>query len=135
MQNKKNNDYILAKNGVFKVQKNANQQIEHIYFNTEEENQKNLQLLNQDNKENAKLYFSNVILYLFITEDKSIQKVVVSEDEELKLKKQNKQKKLDNVEKYSDRNKPTKINKKKEKRQKRKMEKFNDDADDEKKRS
>lgn len=136
------NDYILTKDGVFQIPKSSNLQVDfdllkmkQIEFNTEEENHKIQQLLKQSNNDNAKIYFSNGILYLFIAEDKSIHRVVVSEDEELSRKKQEKQNKINKAKEYSEKNQPkndakSKINEKKEKRKKRKMERFEDEDDE-----
>ena len=114
--NDEQNDYILTKEGVFKINKNKNRQVEfnssnitQINFDHDsDENQKIQQMLKQSNKDNAKIAFSNGILYLFCFEDQRIHKTVVSEEDELIRKREIKQKKIESAKKNSEKQHPKK---------------------------
>lgn len=88
-------DYILTKDGIFKIEDdmtNHFSKLKPIEIN-QDKNTTIYEDLKQSNKDDAKISFSNGILYLFLSRENIIHRIYISEDEETIKKALQKQKK------------------------------------------
>lgn len=127
------NDFILTKEGAFQI--NELNSIQKIEFKKEEK-EKMHEILQKSDKTTAKLSFSNGILYLLFKEDKTIHKILISDDQivtqkvnekdnnsERELKEEEESTKLKGKKQREKEKKEKKMKRKEERKNKEKIEK------------